>query len=79
MSTQDVQYAAMQIRCADAQARLTTIRTIYDRYRHLNAVLSDPRWTQDEWGDDAELRLHHVLYDCWYAIKTACEGKEGSR
>lgn len=57
-------------------SRLAPIIALYERTKHLDAVLSDPVWTQDEWEDDDTLGLHHVLYDCWRAIKVVCEERK---
>lgn len=60
----------------DYAAKHQPIKQIYERYKHLDMILSDPAWTHDEWEDDTELGLHHVLYDCWQAIKVAMEERE---
>ena len=59
----------------DYAARHEHIKAVYERYKHLDAVLSDPVRLIDKWRDEAGLVLHHVIYDCWQAICKAMEDR----
>ena len=43
------------------------IQAVYEKYRHLDQLLSDAVWTRDNIGDDVRLS---ILYDLWQAIKS---------
>ena len=55
--------------CDCAAERLQTICNVYDRYKHLETLLSDTVWLTD---DDGRPDLtHQILHDLWAAVKTA--------
>ena len=58
----------------DVCRRLATIREVYERFTHLDTVLSDTRWMTRAGTQVEESALHPVLlHDCWAAIRTAME------
>ena len=42
------------------------IQAVYEKYKHLDKVMSDPAWTEDS-------PVSQLLYDCWQAIKAHVE------
>ena len=46
-----------------------TIREIYEKFKHLDKVLSDPAWI------DGANPIYQVAQDMWKAIKEEVEGK----
>lgn len=51
----------------EKQPDLAGIREVYEKYEHLDALLSDPYWDDDIRG--------HIRYELWQAVKGIC--KEG--
>ena len=41
---------------------MMAVKIVYERYKHLDAMLSDRAWLPDN-------ALSQCLYDCWQAIK----------
>jgi len=50
---------------AALKARLAPIEAVYERFRHLDELLSDKEWI------DTSSPQRHCLYDLWQAIKEA--------
>jgi hypothetical protein len=50
------------------------IQAVYEKYKHLDAILSDARWLVDDLGGCGDVQLlQRTLYDCWQAIKAHVE------
>lgn len=49
--------------------RMEPIRDVWDQYKHLDILLSDPGWMLDP-GHPMALQ-RQCLLDCWLAIKKA--------
>lgn len=47
------------------QPDLAGIRKVYEKYEHLDALLSDPYWDDDIRG--------HIRYELWQAVKGICK------
>jgi hypothetical protein len=48
------------------------ILRVWERYKHLDILLSDEEWMKDK--DQPMSPQRRCLYDCWKAIKMAVEG-----
>ncbi len=47
------------------------ILEVYERFKHLDTLLSDESWMFDD--DQPKSPMRHYLYDLWAAIKQAVE------
>jgi hypothetical protein len=45
-----------------------TLRKVWEKYKHLDRVISDPQWADDD------LRMR-ILRDCWQEIKAHVEAE----
>ena len=52
-----------------------TIKEVYEKYKHLDALLSDHEWLIDGEKGEASRTINRILFDCWQAIKKSQEGK----
>lgn len=52
-----------------------TIQELYDKYKHLDIILSDPVWMREEENQEGQL-INHVLFDMWKTIKETITGRE---
>ncbi len=59
--------------CDCTAERLETICDAYERYKHLDTLLSDTVWLTDDNGRPN--LTHQVLHDLWEAVKTAANNK----
>ncbi len=50
---------------------MTATKEAYERFKHLDHLLSDTQWI-----DDAS-PIHHCLYELWKAIKIDLKVEEG--
>lgn len=57
-----------------------TLKEVYEKYKHLDKVLSDPilrnLYDIDPKIDPALALKNHILHNCWEAIKKELEGKK---
>lgn len=58
-----------QCEACDLADRLEGITTVYERFKHLDHLLSDDAWM--EAGDPSPFR--QMLYECWAAIREAAK------
>ena len=56
-----------------------SIHAVFEKWHHLDHLLSDPDWVKlrDEAGN--ENILNHILLDCWQAIKTELRSERPGR
>jgi hypothetical protein len=55
-----------------------TIREVYERYKHLDHLLSDDQWIIGEDDDRASLTYRRMVYEMWGAIRAEIERMETS-
>jgi hypothetical protein len=51
------------------------IREVYERYKHLDHLLSDYQWIIGEDDDRASLTYRRMVYEMWGAIREEMKGK----
>jgi hypothetical protein len=49
------------------------IREVYERYKHLDHLLSDDQWIIGEDDDRASLTYRRMMYEMWGAIRAEIE------
>jgi hypothetical protein len=70
--------------CVEAETKerregdIMTIREVYERYKHLDHLLSDDQWLIGEDDDRASLTYRRMVYEMWGAIRAEIERMETS-
>lgn len=58
---------------AALKARLKPVEDVYERFKHLDKLFSDKKWLC---SDTENGNINRSLYDCWNALKSACENEQ---